>query len=182
MTAWPADARSLDDERPVHVGMDAAVVGVAPRLAQRDRVRLTLGKISGVEAVSIVRSGSVRGAVFVAHGHTGARLGRDAPRRKLELLMFTALPATAVWVDEPLDFAEPYGLLPPPQPTSTRAREAMTANELIDRWGFMPPFLSSSDLLRVPMSPRTSDWREPARVSSAAFAIRARYPATTRDD
>jgi hypothetical protein len=62
----------------------------------------------------------------------------------LKSLIFTPLPATAVWVDEPLDFAELWELLAPPQPASSRAMEAMPANDLIDWWGCMRSFLSRS--------------------------------------
>src|SRR4051812_8530327 len=76
---------SPDDERPVHKGMDAAVVGVAPGLAHRDRLGRSLAQCSGVEAVPVVRGGGVCGAVMVGHGDASALLDRDAGWRELEV-------------------------------------------------------------------------------------------------
>ena len=50
----------------------------------------------------------------------------------LKLLIFTALglPPDAACDDDPLEFAEALGLLPPPQPANSRAIPAMTTSEL----------------------------------------------------
>jgi hypothetical protein len=51
----------------------------------------------------------------------------------LKLLIFTALalPPDAGCDDDPLEFAEGLGLLPPPQPANSRAVPAMTTSELM---------------------------------------------------
>jgi hypothetical protein len=52
----------------------------------------------------------------------------------LKLLIFTALelPPDDAWDDDPLEFAEALGLLPPPQPANSRAVPAMTTSELME--------------------------------------------------
>jgi hypothetical protein len=56
----------------------------------------------------------------------------------LKLLIFTALelPPDAACVDDPLEVADPLGLLPPPQPANRRAVPAMTSSELMECRGF----------------------------------------------
>ena len=52
----------------------------------------------------------------------------------LKLLIFTALelPPDAACDDDPLEFADALGLLPPPQPANSRAVPAMTTSELME--------------------------------------------------
>ena len=52
----------------------------------------------------------------------------------LKLLIVTAfeLPPDAACDDDPLEFAEALGLLPPPQPATSRAVAATTASELME--------------------------------------------------
>jgi hypothetical protein len=129
---------SLDDEHPAHEGMDAAVVGVAPGLAHRDRLRRTVAQCAGVEAMSVVRGGGVRGAVLVVHGDAAPCLTVTLAGENLKLLIFTALelPPDAACDDDPLESAEALGLLPPPQPANSRAVPAMTTRALMDWRGF----------------------------------------------
>jgi len=57
----------------------------------------------------------------------------------LKLLIFTALglPPDAACDDDPLGLADALGLLPPPQPASSRAVPATTTRELMEWRGFM---------------------------------------------
>jgi hypothetical protein len=50
----------------------------------------------------------------------------------LKSLIFTALELPPDADDEPPDFAEAVGLLPPPQPANSRAVPAMTTRELME--------------------------------------------------
>src|SRR4051794_16848294 len=73
----PGHAASLHDELAVHVRVDGAAIGVAPRTREGDGLGSPGLEVPGVEAVAVVRSGGVNGGGAGGDGHAPAAVYGD---------------------------------------------------------------------------------------------------------